>query len=113
MSPEATNQPNVADGLFAGKVIAIIGASTGIGAAAARLFIREGAALMLGARSDDRLAELAEKLRRDGAVVEHCRCDIGSVADTAALVDKHARALRATRRRVQQRGHQRRRRSAR
>ena len=43
---------------------------------------------MLGARSDDRLAELAETLRSDGAEAEHCRCDIGSVADTAALVDK-------------------------
>ena len=42
---------------------------------------------MLGARPDDRLAELAEKLRRDGADVKHCRCDIGSAADTAALVD--------------------------
>lgn len=88
MSLEAANQPNVADGLLAGKVIAIIGASTGIGAAAAGLFTREGAALMLGARSDDRLAELAEELRRDGAVVEHCRCEIGSAADTAALVNK-------------------------
>ena len=88
MSNETATRPNLADGLLAGKVIAIIGASAGIGAAAARLFSRQGATLMLGARSDDRLAELAEKLRRDGAEVEHCRCDIGSAADTAALVDK-------------------------
>ena len=67
MSTGTTTQPNLADGLLAGKVIAIIGASAGIGAAAARLFIREGAALMLGARSDDRLADLAEKLRSDDA----------------------------------------------
>ena len=88
MTNRTPTQPNLADGLLAGKVIAIIGASAGIGAAAARLFSREGATLMLGARSDDRLAELAETLRSDGAEVEHCRCDIGSAADTAALVDK-------------------------
>jgi NAD(P)-dependent dehydrogenase (short-subunit alcohol dehydrogenase family) len=47
-----------------------------------------GLSRMLGARSNDRLADLAEKLRSDGADIEHCHCDIGSAADTAALVDK-------------------------
>ena len=42
---------------------------------------------MLGARSDARLVELAKKLRRDGAEVEHCVCDIGAAADSVALVD--------------------------
>jgi NAD(P)-dependent dehydrogenase (short-subunit alcohol dehydrogenase family) len=73
-------------GLLADKVIVIIGASAGIGAAAARLFAREGAALMLGARSEDRLAELAEELCADGSEVAYRRCDIGSAADTTALV---------------------------
>lgn len=88
MTKETAARPSIADGLLAGKVMAIIGASAGIGAAAACLFSREGAALMLGARSDDRLAEVAEKLRRNGVEVERCRCDIGSATDTAVLVDK-------------------------
>jgi NAD(P)-dependent dehydrogenase (short-subunit alcohol dehydrogenase family) len=87
MRNETTTQPHIAGGLLAGKVIAIIGASAGIGAAAARVFSREGAALMLGARSQDRLAEVAEELRGDGAEVAHHRCDIGSAADTTALVN--------------------------
>jgi NAD(P)-dependent dehydrogenase (short-subunit alcohol dehydrogenase family) len=88
MSNETATQSNVADGLLVGKVIAIIGASAGIGAAPGRLSGREGAAPTLGARWDGRLADLVEKLRSDGAEVEHCRCDIDSAADTTALVDK-------------------------
>jgi NAD(P)-dependent dehydrogenase (short-subunit alcohol dehydrogenase family) len=41
---------------------------------------------MLGARSEDRLAELVEELRDGGADATHHRCDIGSAADTSALV---------------------------
>lgn len=47
-------------GLLTGKVAVITGASTGIGAEAARVFAREGAAVVLGARSEDRLAELCD-----------------------------------------------------
>jgi len=42
-------------GLLTGKVMFITGASRGIGAAAARLFAREGAAVVLAARSADAL----------------------------------------------------------
>jgi NADP-dependent 3-hydroxy acid dehydrogenase YdfG len=45
--------PSTSAGLLSGKTIVITGASTGIGAEAARLFAREGAALVLGARSED------------------------------------------------------------
>lgn len=42
-------------GLLTGKIVFITGASRGIGAAAARLFTREGAAVVLAARSADAL----------------------------------------------------------
>ncbi len=42
-------------GLLTGKVVFITGASRGIGAAAARLFAVEGAAVVLAARSADAL----------------------------------------------------------
>jgi NAD(P)-dependent dehydrogenase (short-subunit alcohol dehydrogenase family) len=45
-----------------GKTIIVIGASSGIGAAAARLFAEEGAALVLGARRAAPLEALAEEI---------------------------------------------------
>jgi NADP-dependent 3-hydroxy acid dehydrogenase YdfG len=45
-----------------GKIIAITGASTGIGAATAQLLAQRGAKVVLGARREDRLRALAEQI---------------------------------------------------
>lgn len=45
-----------------GKIIAITGASTGIGAATAELLAQRGAKLVLGARREERLAPVAERI---------------------------------------------------
>jgi NAD(P)-dependent dehydrogenase (short-subunit alcohol dehydrogenase family) len=55
-------------GLLTGKVAFITGASRGIGAAAARLFAREGAAVVLAARSTDALEKIVAEIRADGGV---------------------------------------------
>jgi hypothetical protein len=47
-----------------GKVVIVTGASSGFGAAAARLFAREGCKVVLAARRLDRLDELAKHHRR-------------------------------------------------
>ncbi|MDJ0689488.1 MAG: SDR family oxidoreductase [Xenococcaceae cyanobacterium MO_188.B32] len=46
------------------KIVLITGASSGIGAACAHVFAREGAALILAARRFERLQSVAEKLQR-------------------------------------------------
>src|SRR2546426_1014097 len=51
---------------FEHKTVVITGASSGIGAAAARLFAAEGAAVALAARSADQLQTLAAELERGG-----------------------------------------------
>ncbi|MET7619238.1 glucose 1-dehydrogenase [Streptomyces sp. NPDC005408] len=57
-------------GTLQGKTVMITGASSGIGAAAARLFAAEGAAVVLMARREDRLREVAEEIRAaDGAAI--------------------------------------------
>jgi NAD(P)-dependent dehydrogenase (short-subunit alcohol dehydrogenase family) len=65
--------------LLTGKVVLIRGASRGIGAAAARLFAREGAAVVLAARS------AASLQRPDGAAPRRARSRRESVPLTLAL----------------------------
>ncbi|MCP2163413.1 SDR family oxidoreductase [Goodfellowiella coeruleoviolacea] len=69
-----------------GRVVAITGASSGIGARTALLLAERGATLVLGARRADRLAELAERITRAGG---HALCvptDVRRRDDLVGLV---------------------------
>jgi NAD(P)-dependent dehydrogenase (short-subunit alcohol dehydrogenase family) len=76
-----------APGLLAGKAVLVVGGSTGIGADAARLFAREGAAVMVAARSQDTLAALTEELTGAGHDVACVAGDVSVAADVARFVD--------------------------
>lgn len=52
-----------------GKVVVITGASSGLGAEAARHLVREGAKVALGARRRDRLEALVQELGEDNATL--------------------------------------------
>src|SRR6266849_5920614 len=68
-------------------VVAITGASSGIGEATALEFARKGARLALGARRLDRLNAVAEKCRQKGSPdVSTRRLDVGRTADARAFV---------------------------
>jgi short-subunit dehydrogenase len=58
------------------QVIVITGASSGIGLATAEEAARRGAKLVLGARSEGALAEIADRLASNGAEVLWIGCDV-------------------------------------
>jgi NAD(P)-dependent dehydrogenase (short-subunit alcohol dehydrogenase family) len=74
-------------GLLAGKVAFVTGAGRGIGAAAARLFAREGATVVLAARTESQLKTVTEQIRADGGTADHVVCDLAEPADVRAAVD--------------------------
>ncbi len=86
-----TNNTGIAPiGLLAGKVVFITGASRGIGAAAARLFAREGAAVVLAARGTDALNQVVAEIRADGGVADAIALDLADRAGIRAAVDRVA-----------------------
>jgi NADP-dependent 3-hydroxy acid dehydrogenase YdfG len=66
------------------KVFLITGASTGIGAATARLAAQEGYRVVLSARSEDKLAQLAEELGGDDRALA-VAADVGVWEDNERL----------------------------
>ncbi|MGV9311896.1 SDR family NAD(P)-dependent oxidoreductase [Streptomyces sp. NPDC003691] len=73
--------------LLEGKSALITGASSGIGAAAARVFCREGAAVMLVSRREPELARITAELRSDGYRAHYAVADVTKSADVERAVN--------------------------
>jgi NAD(P)-dependent dehydrogenase (short-subunit alcohol dehydrogenase family) len=72
-------------GRLAGKVAIITGASTGCGPVMAKLFVEEGARVLLSARREDLVLGAA---REAGAGAIGMRADVTNEADVKAMVDR-------------------------
>ncbi len=72
---------------FRNKTVLITGASSGIGMALAREFASLGANIVMGARGEDKLAELAAELATKGVETVYRRTDVSSQDDCKALVE--------------------------
>jgi hypothetical protein len=66
------------------KVVAITGASSGIGEATALLLAERGATVVLGARGPDRLAALADRIVRTGGEAAYTPTDVKRREDLSA-----------------------------
>jgi NADP-dependent 3-hydroxy acid dehydrogenase YdfG len=69
-----------------GKVVAITGASSGIGAATARHLAALGASVVLGARRTDRLDRLVAEIEAAGGTAVATRVDVTAPDDLRSLV---------------------------
>jgi NADP-dependent 3-hydroxy acid dehydrogenase YdfG len=69
------------------KVVAVTGASSGIGEATALRLAADGHHVVLGARREDRLTSLAEKIRAAGGRADVRRLDVTDRHDMTAFID--------------------------
>ncbi len=74
--------------LISSKVVAITGASSGIGEATARVLARRGASVLLGARRTDRLEQIAHDIRDSGGTAVTCAVDVTRFDDVQRLVER-------------------------
>jgi len=75
-------------GALDGKVAAVSGASSGIGAATAIALAREGAAVALGARREDRLGDLAGRIESDGGRALAVALDVSDESSARSFVER-------------------------
>jgi serine 3-dehydrogenase (NADP+) len=70
---------------LSGQVVVIVGASSGVGRAAAVLFAREGAKVVAAARREDRLQALKDELAREQRDITVRQADASKVEDMQQL----------------------------
>jgi NADP-dependent 3-hydroxy acid dehydrogenase YdfG len=73
---------------LSGKVVAVTGASSGIGEATALACARAGAAVALAARRSERIEELAERIAKDGGRAIAVPTDVGEEDQARAFVQR-------------------------
>jgi NADP-dependent 3-hydroxy acid dehydrogenase YdfG len=78
---------------LSGVIVAITGASSGIGAATALACARAGAAVSLAARRQERIEELAQRISADGGRAIAVPTDVGDEAQANAFVQRTASEL--------------------
>eukprot|EP00953_Heterococcus_sp_UTEX-ZZ885_P041742 21274-Heterococcus_DN1.PRE.2 len=73
---------------FAGKVAIVTGASSGIGLAAAQQLAKEGAKVVLVARTQSKLDAAVEGIKAEGGAAHGIAADISKDADNKRIVDE-------------------------
>ena len=72
---------------FAGRVAIVTGGASGIGAATAARFAREGGAVVIADIQEDRGEGVATAIREGGGEALFCRCDVSRLSDWHGLLE--------------------------
>src|SRR5437773_11132134 len=70
---------------FKGQVALVTGAAKGMGLAAARMFAKSGASVVLADIDGDLAAKEAERIVREGGIAIGVACDVADEAQVAAM----------------------------
>ncbi len=70
-----------------GKCVVVTGASSGIGEALARHYAQLGAAVVLGARQEQRLSEITAEITQGGGKAAYCVVDVVDVEQCRGLIE--------------------------
>jgi len=88
-------QISLSTGLLANKVVLITGAGRGIGAAAAQLFAREGATVVLASRTESELSAVVKEIKHAGGTADYVVTDLADAASihhaVQTVVDRYGR----------------------
>jgi NAD(P)-dependent dehydrogenase (short-subunit alcohol dehydrogenase family) len=79
--------PPTVNGMLAGKVAIVTGASRGIGAAAAIAFAQAGAKVVLAARDEEALKRVTDQINKTGSVALNAPTDVTDPSSVKELVD--------------------------
>jgi NAD(P)-dependent dehydrogenase (short-subunit alcohol dehydrogenase family) len=83
-APQATTNPN---GRWAGKVVLITGATSGIGEATARAFAKEGAIVHFCGRREALGEKIAQEITALGGRASYQKADVRNEQDVKSLID--------------------------
>ena len=78
---------------LSGRVVAVTGASSGIGEATAMACAKAGAAVSLAARRLDRIEDLAERITGDGGTALAVQTDVGDEQEAQRFIERTAADL--------------------